>query len=155
MTMHTHTHHELFDQFLLVHLMLQNLDESFDSGAWVLAGISRTNEGQTGQLFLWYYGWTWWQRRRKGKCCLLSLTIITIFHSDPWDWNCREKTPDGVEVVSWPAASNTSSSSSSLLQPSDWCFRVFLQDWSKSVVTICFLGESGSRGETRPFFTLR
>lgn len=28
-----HTNHELFDQFLLVQLMLENLDESFDSGA--------------------------------------------------------------------------------------------------------------------------
>lgn len=29
----TCTHHKLFDQFLLVQLMLQNLDESFDPGA--------------------------------------------------------------------------------------------------------------------------
>lgn len=39
------THHELLDQFLLVHLMMQNLDESSDSGARVLAGVRRANQG--------------------------------------------------------------------------------------------------------------
>lgn len=39
-----YTHHELFEQILLVQLVLQNLNESFDPGAWILATLSGTNE---------------------------------------------------------------------------------------------------------------
>lgn len=94
-------------------------------------------------------------KEEEKACVACYRSPLWPFFTQTQETTVEEKTPDGVEVVSWPATSNTSSSSSSLLQPSDWGFRVFLQDWSKSVVTICFLGESGSRGETRPFFTLR
>lgn len=93
------------------------------------------------------------EREKEGQehvCCLYSSRLVQF---ELWHIRRRaeDKTPVWGEVISWPVASNTSSSSSSLLQPSDGGFWVFLQDWSKSLVTICFLGESGSRGETRPF----